>query len=166
MAQAVEGIADFLAANIDGIDQEALQASAAEYIDELEALDADVESILAAVPDSRRVLVTNHSVFGYFADRYDFEVVGTVIPTGSSADGVSGQRLVELVELLERESVSVVFTDTSSSDELAQTLASEAGDVQVVALFSESLGDQDSDGASYVDMVRSNATRIADALAS
>ena len=45
---------------------------------------------LAAVPAERRVLVTNHEVFGYFADRFDFEVLGAVIPsmtTGAAAVG-------------------------------------------------------------------------------
>lgn len=166
MAQVVDGIADFLAANVDGVDQSALQASAAQYIDELLRLDDDVEALLAAIPESRRVLVTNHEVFSYFADRYDFEVADTVIPSGSSTDGVSGQRLAELADLLEREAVSVVFADTSSSDVLAQTLAREVGDVEVVTLFSESLGGEDSGGATYVEMVRTNAMRIAEALAS
>ena len=57
-----------------------------------------------------------------------------------------------------------IFADTSSSDELAQTLASEVGDVDVIELFSESLGDEDSEGATYIDMVRTNADRIAAAL--
>ncbi len=65
------------------------------------------------------------------------------------------------------EGVSTIFTDVSASDQLAQTLADEVGgDIQVVELFTESLGDSDSDGATYIDMVRANATRIAEALAS
>ena len=112
------------------------------------------------------VLVTNHEVFGYFADRYGFEVAATVIPSGSTMDGTSAGELADLADLLIDEGVSVVFSDTSASDQLAQTLADEVGSVAVVALFTESLGDADSDGASYIDMVRSNAERIAAALAS
>ena len=164
MALAADGIADFLIATVDGIDADALRATADDYIAELEAVDADVASILQALPDSQRVLITNHEVFGYFADRYDFEVVGTVIPGGSTLDGTSAQTIAELAEVIEDEGVAAIFSDTSSSDELAQTLAGEVGDVQVVELFTESLGDQDSEGATYLEMVRSNAERIAEAL--
>jgi zinc/manganese transport system substrate-binding protein len=60
--------------------------------------------------------------------------------------------------------VQAIFADTASSDGLAQTLADEVGDIEVVELFSESLGDADSAGATYIEMVRANAERIADAL--
>ena len=165
MAVAADGIADFLAANVPGIDVEAMQANAADYVAELEALDGEVEEMLSAIPDDQRIMVTNHEVFGYFADRYDFEVVGTVIPSGSTNDGVSAEAIVELAEVIEHEGVQAIFADTSSSDELAVTLADEVGAVQVVELFSESLGADDTDGSTYVDMVRSNAAAIAAALA-
>ena len=90
--------------------------------------------------------------------------MGSVIPSGSTADGASAQALVELAEIIELEGVPAIFAETSSSDELAQTLAPEVGNIEVVTLFSESLGDADSGGASYVDMVRTNANRIAAAL--
>ena len=166
MAVAVDGIAAFLIANVDGIDQEAVRAASEAYHADLEALDGEVEAMLSAVPPEVRVLVTNHEVFGYFADRYGFEVAATVIPSGSTMDGTSAGELADLADLLIDEGVSVVFSDTSASDQLAQTLADEVGSVAVVALFTESLGDADSDGASYIDMVRSNAERIAAALAS
>ena len=164
MALAADGIADFLIATVDGIDAEALRASADAYIAELEAVDRAVADTLGELADDQRVLITNHEVFGYFADRYDFEVVGTVIPAGSTVDGASAQALAALAELIEDEGVRAIFADTSSSDELAQTLASEVGDVAVIELFSESLGDEDSEGATYIDMVRTNADRIAAAL--
>ena len=165
MAVAVHGIADFLIANVAGIDAAALETSADAYIAELAALDAEVVEILAVVDAADRVLVTNHEVFGYFADRYGFEVAGAVIPSGSTAEGADARALAELAELIEAEGVAAIFADTSSSDELANTLAAEVGDIAVVELYSESLGDSGSDGATYVDMIRTNAQRIAAALA-
>ncbi|MDE0803416.1 MAG: metal ABC transporter substrate-binding protein [Acidimicrobiales bacterium] len=165
VALSVDGMTEFLIETVDGIDAEALRVAADAAIDDLEALDTDVEALLAGIPEERRVLVTNHEVFGYFADRYDFELVGTVIPGGSTTDGASAGALADLADLIEDEGVPAIFADTSSSNELADTLASEVGDIAVVELFSESLGDADSDGATYLDMVRANAQRIADALA-
>ncbi|MGI9607975.1 MAG: metal ABC transporter solute-binding protein, Zn/Mn family [Acidimicrobiales bacterium] len=165
MAEAADGIRAFLVANVDGVDVASLDSSAAEYIGELETLDVEVESLLAAVPAARRVMVTNHEVFGYFAERYGFEVVGTVIPGGTTSDSASARELAELAELIAQRDVPAIFADVSSTDELARTVADEIGDIDVVDLFSESLGPDDSNGATYLDMIRTNARRIADALA-
>ena len=167
MAAAVDGIAAFLIANVEGIDADIVTEAAEAYHEDLEALDAEVAALVAGIPAENRVLITNHEVFGYFADRYGFEVAGAIIPGGSTIDGTSAGDLAELAELITDEGVSAIFTDVSASDQLAQTLADEVGgDIQVVELFTESLGDSDSDGATYIDMVRANATRIAEALAS
>ncbi len=163
MADAVEGIVAFLS-GVDGVDASALQAAGDDYVAQLNELDAEVEGLVSAIPEDRRIMVTNHEVFGYFADRYGFEVVGAVVPSGSTADGASAGELAELAEVIEAEGVPAIFADTSASNALAETLAAEVGDVSVVELYSESLGDADSDGATYLEMVRANANRIAEAL--
>jgi zinc/manganese transport system substrate-binding protein len=159
MAFAATAIVQFLEDELPGLD-----LGASSYVDALEALDTEADSVLAAVAPGDRKLVTNHEVFGYLADRYDFEVIGTVIPSGSTADGASAGALAELVDAVEASGVPAVFADTSSPDDLAQTLADEVGAVEVVELFSESLGEPGSGGETYLEMVRTNAERIAGAL--
>ncbi len=165
MADAVQGIADFLEAEVEGLDTGALDTATDDYLKALAELDAEVDGLIDDIPAEQRILVTNHEVFGYFADRYGFEVVGAVIPTGSTADGASAGELAELAELIEAEGVPAIFADTSASTELAETLAAEVGEVDVVELYTESLGQAGSDGATYLDMVRTNASRISAALA-
>ena len=165
MADAVEGIGAFLTAEVEGLDAEALATAVDDYVAELDALDAEIVNLVDGIPAENRVLVTNHEVFGYFADRYGFEVIGAVIPSGSTADAVSAGELAELAEVLEEEGVPAIFGDTSASNAVAETLAAEVGgEVAVIELFSESLGDADSEGATYIDMVRTNANRISEAL--
>jgi zinc/manganese transport system substrate-binding protein len=162
MADAARRILEAAVAEIPSLDAD---PDADAYLAELDALDADVQAILAAVPEDRRVLVTNHDVFGPFAERYGFEVVGTIIPSASTGDGAAAGELAALAELVVERDVPAIFADTSSPDDLARTLSEEAGDVEVVALHSESLGDEGSGAATYVDLVRTNAERIAGALA-
>lgn len=164
VAEVVDALAAALPERVPSLDAGALRDRADTLIAELEALDAELETTLADVPADRRVLVTDHDVLGSFADRYDFEVVATVIPTGSTSDGVSGGALADLAALLRETGVSAVFTEQTASDELADTLASEVGDVTVVPLYAESLGPEGSEAATYAAMMRVNAQRIADAL--
>ena len=60
---------------------------------------------------------------------------------------------------------ALVDRSFASPEDLADALAREAGGVEVVALYSESLGEPGSEADTYAGLVRTNATRIAEALA-
>ena len=141
------------------------QRRAEAYRDEMVQLSTEIETILAEVPGSRRKLVTNHDAFGYFADIYGFEVVGVVIPGGSTLADPSSAELVDLVDVIEVEQVPAIFTETSQSDDLARAVAAEVGDeIAIIELYTESLSEPGSDADTLAGMLRENATRIADAL--
>jgi zinc/manganese transport system substrate-binding protein len=164
VAAVVDGLAEALPEQVPGLDAAQLREQADALVADLEALHAEIESTLEVVPADQRVLVTDHDVLESFAERYGFEVVATVIPTGSTSDGVSGGALAELAEVLRATGVPAVFTEQTASAELADTLAAEVGDVAVVPLYAESLGPEGSEAATYAAMMRVNAERIADAL--
>ena len=110
-------------------------------------------------------MVTNHEAFGYFADRYGFEVVGVVIPGGSTLADPSSAELAELVEVMTEENIDVIFGETVEPSALGDAVAAEVGaDVEVVELFTGSLGSSGSGAETYVDMVRTNTALIAEAL--
>jgi zinc/manganese transport system substrate-binding protein len=165
VATAAQAIADFLVDEVPALDTDAFAGQVETTVEGLHRLDGEVEDVLAAVPAERRTLVTNHEALGYFAERYGFEVVGAVIPGGSTQAEPSAAELDELAHTIEERGVPAIFADTSSPTRLADALANEVGDVEVVALFTESLGDEGSGADSYAGMMRTDAERIADALA-
>jgi zinc/manganese transport system substrate-binding protein len=91
-------------------------------------------------------------------------VLGSVIPSLSTLAEPSAADLADLAAAIDEAGVPAVFADTSSPSRLAEALAAEGTDVEVVELFGESLGPDGSGGETYVEMVRTNAHRIADAL--
>lgn len=137
-----------------------LDTCEAAYHDELLALDAEIAEILAPLPAGDRLLVTGHESLGYFADRYGFEIVGTVIPSTSTMAESSAGQLAELTTLIEERSVRAIFTDAFESASDAEALAGRLG-IPVVPLVTGALDD---DTPSYVELLRSNATAIAEAL--
>lgn len=164
VADAAEGIADFLVEEVPALDTEGFRTGAEGEVEALRDLAAEVEEMLGVVAPDDRVMVTNHEVFGYFADRYDFEVVGVVIPGGGTGAEPNAQDLDELAGTIESEGVPAIFADVSSPETLSDALAREAGDVEVVAVYSESLGEEGSGADTYAGMARTNAGRIVDAL--
>ncbi|MEJ7722074.1 MAG: metal ABC transporter substrate-binding protein [Ilumatobacteraceae bacterium] len=145
-----------------GADATAIDECVDAYRTELLTLDDEIADRMVAVPAARRVLVTNHDAYGYFADRYGLEVVGTVIPSTSTMAETNAADLEELAAVVEREAVPAIFVDsdqdTAEADELAATL-----DIEVVRLRTDSLGD---DGATdtYVELMRTDADAVASAL--
>ena len=57
------------------------------YAASLEELDAEIRALLSPIPEENRKLVTNHDSLGYFAHRYGFDVIATVIPGGRHPGG-------------------------------------------------------------------------------
>ncbi len=162
MADAARLIAAELALVAPGIDW---AGRAEAYATELMSAHGEIESILDAVPPSDRQMVTNHDVFGYFADRYGWEVVGTVIPGGTTLGSPSAADLADLIEAIRHEGVKAIFVETSSPDAIARVVAEEVGaQVEVVTLHTESLGEPGSEAGTLIGMLLDNARRIAGAM--
>ncbi|MEQ3553450.1 zinc ABC transporter substrate-binding protein AztC [Pseudonocardia nematodicida] len=158
-------IAEEVVAHVDGVDPAAVRANAERYAEEITALDADMTVSFAAITPERRTLVTNHHVFGYLAQRYDFEVVGAVLPSGTTLASPSASDLSGLADTIRGAGVPTIFADSSQPDRLARVLAEQAGvDVEVVPLFSESLGGPGSGAETYLDLMRSNTVAIGEGL--
>jgi len=112
--------------------------------------------------------VTNHDALAYFARRFDFEVVGTVIPAASTVAEPSAQEMVSLVQRMEAEGVCTLFAESTANARLAETIAAELEGcerVQVLSLYTGALGPPGSGAESYLDMMRANTETMVRGLA-
>ncbi|MGI9658358.1 MAG: metal ABC transporter solute-binding protein, Zn/Mn family [Gaiellaceae bacterium] len=135
------------------------------YIDSLRQLDSELAALLETIPADKRKLVTNHEALGYLADSYGFEIIGVVIPGGSTTAQPSAADIVQLAETLDRETVSAIFAETTAPTQLADLVASETStDIEIVSLYTGSLGEPGTEAETYIQMMRTNADRIAAAL--
>ena len=163
VAKAARLIAGELARLDSSIDWE---GRADDYGLRIEELDAEIQAILAPIAPDDRKLVTNHDALGYFAARYGFEILDTVIPGGATLADPSSAELAALVETIRHEGVPAIFAETIESTALADALALEAGsEVVVVELYTGSLGEPGSGAETVIGMLRINAQRIAEVLA-
>jgi len=140
------------------------QANADQYLAELQSLDAWVFEEVQAVPEARRKLVTTHDTFGYFAERYGFQVLGSVLPTSTEGASPSAQQLAALVEAVKATGVPAVFAENVSSNVLLNQVAAEAGVKVIATLYTDALGPAGSDGDTYLKMMRANVSAIVTAL--
>ena len=151
----------------DSAQAQAYHQAAVEYRGTLTALDAEIEALLAPIPEQRRYLVTDHHVLGHFAHDYGFQEVGAVIPSSSDQSEASARQIAKLVVLLQELKVPAIFVGETAGrgvQELIKSLAAEVGDVKVVPILTGSLAQEGQRGDSYEDFVRLNAQRIFESL--
>ena len=159
----VEAIRDALA-EADPDNAGAYERNANAYIAELEQLDADVQERVHTIPEENRVLFTSHDTFGYFAERYGFEVDTALASVSTEAADPSAGETADLIEEIETSGVPAIFAENVSNPAVMENIASEAGVELAPTLYTDALGEPGSEGGTYSEMVRSNASTIAEAL--
>jgi len=141
------------------------RANAAAYLDRLNTLDAWVVEKVGTLPKAKRKLVTSHDTFGYFADRYGFEVVGSGLESVSTeASDPSPAAFAKLVGEIKAAKVPAIFAENVHNPKLMERLAKEAGVKVAPPLFTDALGKPGSEGDTYEKMMRYNVSTIMDAL--
>ena len=139
------------------------QSNAEAYIAELKSLDAWIVEQVNQIPIEKRLLVTNHEAFGYFAERYGFTIAGNVIESFSTDASPSAQQMAALIDQIKSSGAPAIFLDASDNTTLAQQIAAETSVRVVTDLHLESLTDGPP-AATYIDMMKTNVTQIVNAL--
>jgi zinc/manganese transport system substrate-binding protein len=139
--------------------------NAAAYKIKLEQLEQDLQAEVNKLPVERRKLITSHDALGYLADHYGFEIIGTVISsvTTESSDANAGE-LADLIDTIKEAGVPAIFVENITSTDLIQQVATSAGVTIAPALYTDALGQEDTQGATYLGMMRYNIVTLVDAL--
>ncbi len=160
---ATEAIRDELS-RADAADAAAYEENAAAYISAIQRSDRAIADCMRFLPDSARKLVTSHDSLGYFADRYDIEVVGAAVPALSTQAQPSSGETADLVELIQEGDVHAVFPEAGLSGDLESAIADEA-DVAVGGdLYADALGEEGTAGDTYLGALHANASALVEGL--
>ncbi len=147
----------------DPANQAAYLANAEKYRQELVKLDQWIRQQVAEIPQANRQLVTDHELFGYFADRYGFTQAGTVIPGYSTVAQPSAQDLASLEEAIRNLGVKAIFVGNSVNPSLEERVAADTN-IHLVYLYTGSLSGPDGPAGTYLDYTRYNVDAIVQAL--
>jgi ABC-type Zn uptake system ZnuABC Zn-binding protein ZnuA len=139
---------------------------AEEYIAQLTALDAEIKKEVGQLDAKRRVLVTTHDTFGYFAAEYGFQVFSVLGSVSSESSDPSAGEIVKVVDRIRSFQVPAVFTENILNPKLTEQIAVEAGVTVVPSLYTDALGPTGSPGETYLGMMRFNLHAIVGALRS
>ena len=133
------------------------------FVERLTALDAAIRAAVATVPEGQRVLLTYHDSFPYFGPRYGFTIIGAIQPSDFSEP--SPREVAELIEQIRGARVPAIFGSEVFPSEVLETIAEEAGAVQVGSLRDDDLPGEPGDAENtYVAMMVENVRTIVTSL--
>lgn len=156
------GYAEAIAAALSAADPDAAERygeRAGVLIEELVALDVELRQTLAAIPEGRRRLVVFHDAFAYFAGAYGFELVASIVPTGSGQDPSAGA-VAGVISAVRELDVAAVYYEPQFPSRVVELVAGESG-AELLPLYSIPVP-----GAveSYGELMRANARSLVDGL--
>jgi ABC-type Zn uptake system ZnuABC Zn-binding protein ZnuA len=100
-------------------------------------LDDAIADATATIPEAHRKLITYHDSFPYFAPRYGLEIIGAIQPSDFSEP--APREVADLIQQIRDAGVPAIFGSEVFPSEVLDTIANEAGAVQVSTLSDDDL---------------------------
>ena len=111
--------------------------NAERFIERLWELDEAIAQATATIPEAQRKLITYHDSFPYFAPRYGLEIIGAIQPSDFSEP--APREVASLIQQIRDAGVPAIFGSEVFPSEVLNTIAQEAGAVQVSTLSDDDL---------------------------
>lgn len=148
------------------------RARAKLLLQQLRVLDAWIREQVSRIPPQQRILVTTHDAFNYFCHEYKFNPGNnylSIAPVGWSTGGEVGagmtpERRRLVIDSIRSSGAPAIFVETSINPKLIREIARDTGVRIGGSLYSDSMGERDSAGETYVGMMRENVLLIVEAL--
>lgn len=141
------------------------KALSSKYITELNALDAWIFEEVKKIPPANRKLITNHNSFAYFANRYDFTILGDILGS-TSTDSVdpSASHFKNLLKIIQKNKVPAIFGENIQNNALINNLAQEAHLPHPKVLYTEALSKKDGPAKNYIELMKYNVHTLVESL--
>lgn len=142
--------------------KEAIESNYEIYKSKLIKLDKDIEEAIQQIPPEQRVLITSHDAFQYYGDRYKLRLEA-IMGISTEAQAQTSD-IIRVSKVIQENNVPAVFIESTINPKMLRQIASD-NKVEIGGeLYADSLGDENSSGSTYIDMLWHNTSTIVAAL--
>lgn len=134
------------------------EKNAADYAQKIKQLDEPLRAKLAQIPESQRWLVTSEGAFTYLAKDYNLKE-GYLWPINAEQQGTP-QQVRKVIDLVRKNNIPVVFSESTISHKPAQQVAKESGAKYGGVLYVDSLSTKDGPVPTYIDLLNTTVSTI------
>jgi len=132
------------------------------YKAEIDALDTYISAEIKKIPEAKRMLVTSHDAFAYYGKRYNIRL--NALKGISTEAETQTSDMVRVAKAIQKSEVPAIFIESTINPQVIQQIARDNNVKIGGELFADSIGDEDSEGPTYVKMLRHNTDVIVKAL--
>ncbi|HCM83754.1 MAG TPA: metal ABC transporter substrate-binding protein [Rhodospirillaceae bacterium] len=133
--------------------------NARDYSQKISAIHSGLKEKLAAIPASRRYLVTSEGAFSYLAKELGMKEV-YLWPINADQQGTP-QQVRKVINAVRENNIPVIFSESTVSDKPARQVAAESGAFYGGVLYVDSLTDADGTVPSYLDLLKVTTDTVA-----
>ncbi|OOF65924.1 metal ABC transporter substrate-binding protein [Rodentibacter sp. Ppn85] len=134
------------------------EKNAADYTQKIKQLDEPLRAKLEQIPESKRWLVTSEGAFSYLAKDYNLKE-GYLWPINAEQQGTP-QQVRKVIDLVRKNNIPVVFSESTISPKPAQQVAKESGAKYGGVLYVDSLSTQEGPVPTYIDLLNTTVSTI------
>ena len=134
------------------------EKNAADYAQKIKQLDEPLRAKLAQIPENQRWLVTSEGAFSYLAKDYNLKE-GYLWPINAEQQGTP-QQVRKVIDLVRKNNIPVVFSESTISPKPAQQVAKESGAKYGGVLYVDSLSTKDGPVPTYIDLLNVTVSTI------
>lgn len=138
-------------------------ANAKAYAAKITALAEPLRQKFQVIPKSKRWLVTSEGAFSYLARDFGLKEL-YLWPINADAQGTP-QQVKQVIDIIRREKLTVIFSESTVSPKPAQQIARETGIKYGGVLYVDSLSRTDGPVPTYLDLLSVTSNTIARGLA-
>jgi ABC-type Zn uptake system ZnuABC Zn-binding protein ZnuA len=143
---------------VDPANKDFYEDNAERYKKDLDSLHEWTRDVVNSIPDNNKILVTSHDAFRYFGRAYGIRVIGL---QGISTEAkVQTADVAKMIDLIKNYKLPAVFVETTVNPKLLEQVTKETGAVIGGTLYSDSIGEENSEGNSFIKAFTFNVNTI------
>ncbi|WP_208434941.1 metal ABC transporter substrate-binding protein [Bartonella phoceensis] len=136
--------------------------NAASYLQKLKAAQEKLKIKIATIPKDKRIIITSHDAFGYFAQEYGFTILAP--QSASTESEATAADVAKLIKQIKTNKATALFVENISNPRLIKQISKETGLKIGGTLYSDALSNENGPATTYLDMMEHNVNTIINAI--
>jgi len=132
------------------------------YKQEISQLHSYIQQEIQKIPEAKRMLVTSHDAFAYYGKAYGVRL--NALKGISTEAETQTKDMVRVAKAIRESGVPAIFIESTINPQVIQQIARDNNVKIGGELFADSLGEEDSEGGTYLTMLRHNTDVLVKAL--
>jgi manganese transport system substrate-binding protein len=144
--------------SIDAVNADTYNANAADYSEQIRAIDTQLRQAIATIPENKRYIVSCEGAFSYLARDYGLQEV--YLWAVNAERQATPKQIEQVIETVKTQRIPAVFCESTVSNEAQLEVAKETGAKFAGILYVDSLSPPKEPASTYLNLLEYNVNTL------